>query len=474
VTVRFQSTGVVPGDGRPFQMLGGSMTIGRGDENDLVLPDPNKMVSRRHCVIQETDGQVTVVDVSSNGTFLNYGKVPLGQVPSPVNNGDILTVGPYELVLDIEDEAPAAAPDALPPFAPEADAPAQPLPVADPLDPMAEDFLSDDFLRRGSAPTGPSGVSRPGPGEAGGDILPPFDPGDLLGTGGGPAAPTRSVPDHSPSLNDSFSAPVAAPRIPDDYDFSDLMPGQTAEPAPAQPSGDASNPFITVPPRDGEEVPPEPPVTMAPTGASAPAAGEAVALRAFLDAAGLADVKVPADQTTATMARLGGVFRTMVAGLREILMTRASIKSEFRIEQTMIAAGANNPLKFSVSEEQAIQTMVAPSVRGYLDPDEAARQALDDIKAHEVATIAGMQAAMRGVLAQLSPEVLERQITGAGGITDVFKGKKARYWEAYEKLYAQIADQAESDFHETFAKAFAAAYKEQLARLKQEKQGKDA
>jgi type VI secretion system protein len=319
----------------------------------------------------------------------------------------------------------------------------------------------------------------PGRATKGADILPPFDPGDLLGTGGGsPAAPSRTISDHSPSLNDSFGGPRATPQIPDDYDFSDLMLGQTQQ----KPVADPSNPFITVPPREGGEASPaDAPATMtpqaqhsaAPTG-HAELAGEAQALRTFLDAAGMSDLRVGQDQTSATMARLGGVFRTMVVGLREILMTRASIKSEFRIEQTMIAAGANNPLKFSVSEEQALEAMVTPSVRGYLEAGAAAREALDDIKAHEVATIAGMQAAMRGVLAQLSPDVLEKQITSAGGITDVFKGKKARYWEAYEKLYSQIADQAESDFHETFAKAFAAAYKEQLTRLKQEKQGKDA
>jgi type VI secretion system protein ImpI/type VI secretion system protein len=48
----------------------------------------------------------------------------------------------------------------------------------------------------------------------------------------------------------------------------------------------------------------------------------------------------------------------------------------------------------------------------------------------------------------------------------MFKGKKARYWEVYEKMYAQISDQAENDFHELFSREFARAYKEQLEKLK--------
>ena len=49
----------------------------------------------------------------------------------------------------------------------------------------------------------------------------------------------------------------------------------------------------------------------------------------------------------ATMLALGKAFRNLVAGLRAVLIARAQIKSEFRIEQTMIQARGNNPLKFS-------------------------------------------------------------------------------------------------------------------------------
>ena len=84
------------------------------------------------------------------------------------------------------------------------------------------------------------------------------------------------------------------------------------------------------------------------------------------------------------MARLGGVMNTMIGGVRDILMTRQSIKSEFRIHQTVISVGDNNPLKFSVSVDQAIETMVRPAVKGYLPASAAASEALDDIKAHEV------------------------------------------------------------------------------------------
>ncbi|MCO4823841.1 MAG: type VI secretion system-associated FHA domain protein TagH [Amylibacter sp.] len=185
-----------------------------------------------------------------------------------------------------------------------------------------------------------------------------------------------------------------------------------------------------------------------------------------MEAAGVANVDVSNDDLIETMARLGNTFRIMTEGMREILMTRTSIKSEFRINQTVISSGNNNPLKFSVSPQIAMETMVKPAQTGFLESDAAAEQALNDIKAHEVAVMTGMEAAIKGILGQLSPEELEKTIVESGGITSFLKNKKAQYWDVFEKQYSRIADQAESDFHEVFAKEFARAYQEQLERLK--------
>ena len=139
----------------------------------------------------------------------------------------------------------------------------------------------------------------------------------------------------------------------------------------------------------------------------------------------------------------------------------------------MINAGANNPLKFSISPEQAVEAMVKPTVRGYLPAEKAAEQALDDIKAHEVAMLTGMEAALKGVLARLNPALLTQKIEAKGGFGGLFANRKAQYWETYEAIYAEISDQAENDFHELFAREFAKAYRGQLARLKAEAQGRN-
>jgi type VI secretion system FHA domain protein len=489
VKLSFQSSGTMPGDVGPMQMpMGGSLSIGRGPANDIVLPDPERQLSKSHCVIEDHNGNVVLVDFSTNGTFLNYSKTPLGRTPTPINNGDILSVGSYELLVEITEALAAPIPDPLghnQVSHGQADNAPDPMDLLDDVGPGG-DFL-DDLLGSPEGPKGPSQLNTADPID---DLLPPLGeeedpffakPADSLNDDLGPSQAM-----HNTSASDSFrpshsSGPAV---IPDDWD-DDLLSPSTPEPAPvAEPEPVVTQKPVTVPPKaEPEPAPtaaPDPTVPPAPkevdkTAAAAAAdkteqqviaTGDQAAARAFFDALDVEGLEIPDEDLHTSMGRMGRVMRTMITGLREILMTRTSIKSEFRIEQTMISAGGNNPLKFSISADQAIESLIKPKSRGYLGSETATEQALNDIKAHEVAMVTGMEAALKGILAKLDPEVLGAQIESGGSFSSLLKGKKARYWEVYEKMYGQIADQAENDFHELFSREFARAYKDQLEKLK--------
>jgi len=475
VILKFQSSGTVPGDAAPMPMRGPSLTIGRGSSNDLVLPDPDQMLSRNHCVIEDHNGNVVVVDLSSNGTFLNYSKIPLGRTPTPLNNGDVLSVGNYELVVEVSGDLPdvIAAPVAQAPVSHGvADYSPDPLALLDDPGPGG-DFLDD--LLGGPTPTGPAQLNPVDPID---ELLPPMGEDEdpfFQKAKDGREGHGASLPSHSASATDSFTPQLAqSSAIPDDWD-DELLSG-VGEPAKPQPAavGPAPEPVPPNPPPP-EPAPPGPPPELPDHAPSEqptsppleiPGQGPAEAMSAFLRGVGAQDVQIdPADHAN-SLARMGRVMRSLIIGLREILMTRTSIKSEFRIEQTMISAGGNNPLKFSITPEQAVEAMVRPATKGYLSPETAAEQALNDIKAHEVAMVTGMEAALKGILGRLDPKALEAQLETKGGLGGLLKGKKARYWDIYEQLYAEIADQAENDFHDLFSREFARAYKAQLDKLK--------
>ena len=527
VTLKFQSSGMVPGNVGPAKMQGGSLTVGRGPANDMVLPDPDRLLSKNHFVIEDHNGNVVIVDLSTNGTFLNYSKIPLGNSPTPLNDGDVLELGNYELIVEIKSDTPSMGDLIAPPLEEggishgSADRAPDPMELLDAPTPGGGDFL-DDLL----GPETPTGPSQLNPADPIDDLLPPMgededpffnQPSDgregtgasipmhgasahdsfrPQGTGGGgnlipddwddmlegvgqpePAPPPPSPPPPSPQPATTPQPEAAPPQrrtppvLPPEagQERTILPPGMGGdEPAPAQPPGmgiEEPAPPPPAPPRQAEIEPaPQP---KAPAAATAPPSEEERDMAmAFIKGMGAEEANIKPELMASTMARMGRVMKTLVTGLREILMTRTSIKSEFRIEQTMISAGGNNPLKFSISPEQAIETMVQPTSKGYLSAESAVEEALHDIKAHEIAMVTGMEAALKGVLRKLDPEELAGQIESKGGLGSMFKGKKARYWEVYEKMYADISDQAENDFHDLFSREFARAYKNQLDKLK--------
>jgi predicted component of type VI protein secretion system len=80
------------------RVTGGEFAIGRGSESDWVLPDPEKHLSRRHCVLRFRNGQWQVVGSSTNGTFLNSEVVPLESRPArTLEDRDRLRFGAYEI-----------------------------------------------------------------------------------------------------------------------------------------------------------------------------------------------------------------------------------------------------------------------------------------------------------------------------------------------------------------------------------------
>jgi len=61
---------ITPGQCPEKSMNQGVMAIGRGPENDWILPDPERLVSTQHCVIQYKDGRYYLTDNSTNGVEL--------------------------------------------------------------------------------------------------------------------------------------------------------------------------------------------------------------------------------------------------------------------------------------------------------------------------------------------------------------------------------------------------------------------
>lgn len=189
-------------------------------------------------------------------------------------------------------------------------------------------------------------------------------------------------------------------------------------------------------------------------------------LAAFLR--GLASThQAPELLTPGLMERIGAMLRSATEGTLQLLLTRQEFKREVRAEVTMIAAQANNPLKFSPTVEVALAHLLGPGVRGFMPPEAAMRDAFNDLRAHQFGVMVGMRAALAHVIGRFEPAELEKKISAKTALDALFSAnRKAKLWDQFVALYGGIASEAEDDFHNLFGKAFLEAYEEQMARLK--------
>jgi type VI secretion system FHA domain protein len=561
---------------------GGEFRIGRGLDNDWVMPDPDKLLSKKHCVVAYRNGGWAIADTSTNGTFINRDSDPLG--PGQIrdlSDGDRIRFGAYEIEVRIDDGFNAATTRSGGYGAAGLGAAA---PARSPFD---DPFADDVFATRAPPPETFSSSA------FGNDPLfggPPPSQSVTMPTRYDPLAPPTdddffaqpTLPDHSPSYSDAFRPPPVAPKLIPDDDW-DLglpstkpaapapQPAAYAPPLPAyappappaytppQPSAyapppapppaytpppvpaayappqqayvpppeqayapppavapqpqqwqPAPQPAVYAPPAPQPAPPPQqwqapppapapaspspfleddeiastipqhrppappaspppppqyapppapiaaPPTTLLATNAAA-AAGDL--LGAFLAGAG---IKARPESPDAMMFSVGAAFRAMVAGIRQALIARSSIKGEFRIEQTMIRARGNNPLKFSADDDDALSALLGVGRRTDVKAETAVADALRDMRLHELATVAAMQGAVRAMLAQLDPARLRAEADNAGGMNVLPAQKKARAFEAYEKLHDNVTRALTDDFDSVFGKSFARAYETAL------------
>ncbi|CAK9892373.1 MULTISPECIES: type VI secretion system-associated FHA domain protein TagH [Pseudomonas] len=425
---------ITPGQCPEKFIESGAISIGRGPGNDWVLPDPERLVSSQHCVIQYKDGRYYLTDNSTNGVELIHAGVRLRRGNSePLMDGEVIRIGEYEIQARIDSSFKMGDGN---------------LHGAD----ASNSFEALMANQAGAAPM-PSNPATPAfiQGASSSDTLP--DLFDFL-------APASIAPvtqsDHVPAQQHDFRPPTPVPPapasaspgvIPEDWDLF-------AEPESPTPAPIAS-PVETA-------VPMPAPVVEAP----AQPADSSALVQAFLRGAGLEQLRIDNAQVEAQMEALGRSYRLMVEGLIDVLRARSSLKGEFRMQQTMIRPAENNPLKFAPNADEALLLLLRHGNHAFMAPDQAVRDSFDDLRAHQLAVMAGVEAAIKHLLARFEPVQLESRLGEPAGLSKLFgSSRQAQYWQQFTELYSKISREAEDDFQDLFGREFSRAYEEHSARL---------
>lgn len=83
--------------------------IGREDDNDWVIDDPARLVSRHHCTIEFKSNVFLVIDTSINGLLVNTSDQPLGRGNSVIlSDGDVLHLANISISVGVSDSVDSA------------------------------------------------------------------------------------------------------------------------------------------------------------------------------------------------------------------------------------------------------------------------------------------------------------------------------------------------------------------------------
>jgi len=451
----------VPHTAATFDVAGGC--IGRGEGNRLVLADPGRTISRVHAeIVHAGANRFVIVNRGGNAISLNGHALENGQ-QGPIAPADELQIGAYRLRVaqassaNAASNAPAGAiPADWDPFATASDEQLRPTSAAAGLDapptPSTNPGLPADlFASTASSQHGPlfdwdpatvATAAQPVPGPAVAQVARSMPGGDR-------SAPTGAVLSWISAGGESFVTIDTPARV--------VVAIPRAQPAALPPSNS-----VAAPPR------PEPPASAPPL---ASAAGMEAIERAWRE--GLASQGLPPEALKVTpelMALVGRLLREATGGTIDLLAARTALKREIRAEMTMIAVRENNPLKFSASVDTALSHLLGSPERGFVAGERAMREAYEDLRAHQFATLAGMRAALEGIFSRFDPAALESRLAQRSVIDSLLPAKrKARMWELFNEMYKQLATEASDDFHELFGKAFLEAYDQHIEQLSRER-----
>ncbi len=427
---------------RVFGMQGGA--IGRALDNDWVLPDPEKFVSSHHAQILCRGGNYFLKDISTNGTFVNGSPQPVGNgMEQQLFDGDRIQIGDYAIAAALD---ASAQPGVTGPGAPAATGGWQ--------------------TPQGPGVTGPGGITGP-TGSFGG--APPAGSGDdILGLFDEPSIPDARpppgpTPDHVSALDQNFIPPTPQPApqadtnvIPDDWDKTGFA---NLDDIPPEPPGGFNQP-----PMQPQAMPPaQPPPPMAAPGSPAAAGTQSVA--AMLMAAGLDQANAQAAVTPENLAALGQILGVTTQGLIDVLTARSAVKSQFRVPMTMMRPVENNALKSSANASEALLYLLVNKNPAYLDAVDSFAEGFADVKAHQMAMMAGMRAAFDSMLDRFNPKELEQRFEKRKSKSMLRLSSSGQFWDMYKDLYDDMTQDADANFQHLFGEEFARAYEEQMQRL---------
>lgn len=198
----------------------------------------------------------------------------------------------------------------------------------------------------------------------------------------------------------------------------------------------------------------------APRAPRAPLA-DAPLLEAFCEGAGLDPSMFAGEDPSEVLRRAGAVYQQTVLGLSDLMSDRTSLKSELRMNRTVVSAANNNPFKWAEAHRVAVDLLRSGNAP-FLAGSSAVHASFEDLKKHILCLMAGSRAAVAAAFDAVAPTRVEE---AAEGHSALFKTKSETYWRTFERLHADAVENARENAASDVNSAFKLGYERHVRKL---------
>ncbi|CDG21497.1 Conserved hypothetical protein with FHA domain (probable component of SST VI cluster) [Xenorhabdus poinarii G6] len=163
----------------------------------------------------------------------------------------------------------------------------------------------------------------------------------------------------------------------------------------------------------------------------------------------------------AQMYQLGLLISQLTQGIITLNASRNQLKHDTNATETQFPTHTNNPFKFLPSGQAVLALMFNGHIPGLMPLEQATRDILLELQAHQSGMMAGVRAAAAEILHQFHPAILEQKAREDDCLPrlSLLSTNKAAMWDYLSKYYQKTIHEFEQDsvlLSENFLQAYEA------------------
>jgi len=378
-------------------------TIGRLDENDWVLTDPNSYISGTHASIICKQGTYFIKDESTNGTFLKnpYKKLPKGH-PIKINASDVFIIGDHEVQARFSNNDYTQN-DIITSFEETSS-------VDDNIIPN-DDFLFD------STSSDFTSVESQSPSDM-----------DMMGILDTP------LPEVESGFTDIMSESTTPPKT-DNVDLSDFMNTGSEIPKEevhSQPE-EVFEEHINIP-QYAEEKVVHTPVQQEPKSITKAVPGLDASVAILEEKLGISIRNLEQTHRDALMAEIGDVIKSTLDSLKNSLEIKDKTKQDLHLSTAHLDTNSNNPVRLGAAATELLLKKNSGGMLGMMKVSDAIHESFNELDAHTISLHRASKNLMNITVSKFSPKNLENRFEVMGTLRGVLP-RQQLLWKAYVDMF---------------------------------------